>query len=477
MHSSLFKITVFLTLLFIFLQDFTVRIGEQMLYVAPLFIIASLVLIITLNKKKFITHFFYLYKYTPVKYLFLLVAYMIISSFLHGGLSAVIVVIYRTVLIYGLTVIPSVLFATAYLSFTNSQVKLLKIYVISCLFILLYGAFDFLCRTIFQTEPPLYYLLCTRSYYSKLNGIWITGFQERASSIFFEPSFFATFIFLFLPLAYVLYKSKIKIIKNKKFDYIFKISLIMLFWLCLFFTKSPIYIILSTIYTIIFFRNDIIRILKKTIAIPLILTCIFAFLVFDTDIISSNITKQNKVLFRVYTVATSFGDLYSLVERDHSMATRVIATINTYQAFKKVPIFGCGYGNGSNIMYDQYVKDTKTPLTEEIIDKQIKLNKTGPSPNIFWSMLLQTGIIGTSLLYLFFIKSITTASKIQKFFIGKTQLFLIIIKNIAINYIIISFYWSLDSYPMMWFIFGILNAYILRYKLFNKFVKKIKQGE
>jgi hypothetical protein len=267
-----------------------------------------------------------------------------------------------------------------------------------------------------------------------------------------------------MPLGYILYKSKIKIIQNYKIDRIFKASLIILLWICLFLTKSPIYIVMCIIYTLIFFAKDILKMFKRFIIILPILLVILSVSFFSIEsYLRNQFQSEDNILFRVKETIESFGDLDKLIAREESLATRFITTINTYQAFKSVLLFGSGYGNTKNIMYKQYLK-TNIPLTQEIIEKQIRIDRVSASPNIFWGMLLQTGIIGIALLYLFFIKSIYAAHKIKIYFIGKAGLLLESSILIAINYIIISFYWSFETYPIMWFIFGLLNLYILIYK-------------
>lgn len=469
---ALIKILAYLSICFLILQDCTILIGSQMLYIAPIFIIVSIFCIFFTNYKKFFNITIRLYNLTPFKYLVFFILYLMLTSFFHGGIGTGFKIIIRTLLIYGLTVTTTTIFAVFFFPRIVSYTKLLKIYIFSSLSILLYGVLDFFCRTILHTLPPLRNILCSRNFFKQFLMENIVGSSgnilERASSIFFEPSFFATFIFLFLPLAYVLFKSRVKIINNNNFDMIFKISLIMLFWICLLFTKSPIYLILCLIYTSIFFVKDVILIIKKHIISLVVVFFISTFVLFLSAIMTDNIGNlNNKVFSRIGAVCQALGSIDKLIEKEPSLATRVISTVNTFQAFKKVPVFGCGYGNAFDNMMQQYLT-TSIPLTKEIIDRNILTGKTGPSPNIFWSMLLQTGIIGTSLMYIYFIKTIYDAQKIKKYFTKKLRILLDSLIFVAINYIVISFYWSFDTYPMMWFIFGILNSYILFYKTQRK---------
>ena len=446
---------------FIILQDSAILVGKQLLYIAPFFIVFTIGLYGILCSTKFLTLTINLYKKTPIKFMIFFVVYLLSTSFLHGDIYTSLIITLKIILIFCLTVLPSILFAAVFIPRIISYAKILKIFITSSFLILIYGVIDFLFRFFFNTLPPLRYILCPRAFFSIIRGIALfsSELKIRAASIFFEPSFFATFIFLFLPLAYILCKSKIQVLKNQKIDFCIKISLLILFWVCLFCTKSPIYTVFCLVYILIFFRKEILKLLLKFLLPALIFSSIiiFSFLAYLQE------HPENTVLSRINNVVLSMGNMESLISVEDSLATRILSTVNTYQAFTKVPVIGCGYGNTSNIMYRQYCV-TKTPISQEIFDNLYFRDNVGHSPNIFWGMLLQTGIIGTILLYVFFLKSIYLAYKIRKYFVQKDRLLLDSMIFVAINYIVISFYWSFETYSMMWFIFGLLNSYIYIYK-------------
>lgn len=466
----IFQILILLTLIFIFLQDCIFLIGTQQLLIAPFFIVAVLLVLFSVNPKHFLIKLLNIYKYTPFKYLIFFILFMLFSSILLLNIGVTIRILLRIILIYGLTVIPTILFAIYIFPKYFSYKKLLHFFIYAYQLIIYYGILDFLCRILFRTKAPLYSIICSRNYYSHVLGYSVNlnnELLERASSIFFEPSFFATFIFLFLPFCYVLYNSNLKILNNITIDKFFKIYLIIISWIALFLTKSPIYIILSFIYIPIFFYKNIIKFLKKYVFILILLFFLLpiGFLCINPE----SSMNDNPVIVRVQHTIHSFGDLESLVVVEPSLATRIISTVNTFQAVKNHPLIGVGYGNTKETMYEQYSK-TNTPLTYEIL-RSMGVGMCFASPNIFWSYLLQTGFIGTFLLYLYFIISIITVNKIKYYFIKQERILLETSILIAINYIVISFYWSIDIYPMMWFIFGTLNSFIFLYK--NR-VKKYK---
>ena len=464
------KFIFFITFLFIILQDCAVIIGSQLLYIAPFFILISTLVVILNNYKKITSKIVNIYKCTPCKYFIWFLLFISVTTFFHNNFTEEIFILSRTILIFWFTILPSILFAVLCIPQYISYKKTLNILLYSSFFILIYGLLEFSYKLLFLKEIPFSYLFCAKKFIGAFieNSSWSNGTLRRASSIFFEPSFFATFIFLFMPLAYLLLNSKIKINRNYKADKIFKLILILLFWLCLFFTKSPIYIIFCIIYTVIFFHKNIIKLLNKNIFVSIILIISLILSCFTLN----NIKLENDVYSRIFKSLESFGDLNNLINSEPSLATRVISTLTTFNASKKHIFIGTGYGNAKEVMYNEYING-ELPLTYEIITIGINKDNCVPSPNIFWSSLLQFGYIATFMLYVFFFKTLYDAIKIKKYFHYKERLLLEAIIQIAINYIIISFYWTIINYPMIWFIFGILNSYILTYKLYLKKKKQI----
>ena len=461
------KYLILLTLIFVALQDCIIKFGKQSIFVATILILITLFAYAYKNFNKFCIKICNLYKKTPFKYLIWFIIYMIITSFFKFSIQDIVSINLRIFLIYIMIVLPSILFGVMTFPQFISSKNLVKYLVTMYQFIIYYGILDYLCRIFFNVKAPLYHILCSKNYFTCLALNWsLEDFSKRACSIFFEPSFFATFLFLFIPVSYILYKSKIQIIKNKKWDKIYKLHLILISWVALFLTKSPVYILINIIYILIYFYKNILEFLKKKL--------FYIFLAIITIIaLSINITiKQNfpvtstsnVVINRVISVTQTFGNIRLLTIVEPSLATRILLTENTFKAALNYPVFGTGYGNDKKAMEHQLLSGD-TLLTEEMAYGLYITDRLGASPNIFWSYLLQTGIVGIIILYTFFILSIYYANKLKKKMIYEyDKLILTILIAISINYLIISFYWSLDNYPMMWLIFGILNSYILNYK-------------
>ena len=459
-YSFLFSIVVVL----IFLQDFTIKIASQQLYICSIAILFILFLILIFKTKDFFITVKNVVNYTSFKYLLLCIFWLVMTSLFCGSVGTVLKINFRILLIWGLVILSTIFITFFSIPKYISYKKCLKLFIIMYQFIMYYGIINFIAR-LFYIYPLmiLHNFVCTRAVLQSGKSFLDINQWERATSLFFEPSFFATFIFLFLPLAYVLANRNILLFKNRIKDKLFKASLIVITWLNLIFTMSPMYIVLCCLYTIIFFSKSILKHLRKKqnilIVCFIVILSIPPLLIITPSINFSN----NKVFHRVLTTTKSFGDFNSLVETEVSLATRILTSANTWIAAKKHPIKGVGFGNDHDIMYQQYTT-TNLPMTWEIIEKAILEDSAGSASNIFFSMLLQAGWIGIILLYLFFINSIVNSFKIKSYK-NSNNAFLEIIQLISINYIIISFYWGYITYPIMWFIFAILNTFIYQLNL------------
>ena len=470
------NILIYLTLFFIFLQDSAFVIGKQAIFVS-IVVLWILILVTCLRHfRNLLGTDVNIIKKTPVKYLVLYIIWVIVAGFLVNSFGTGLKILLRTILIWCLTVLPVTVFAIYYFPKFFSYKKLLSFFIIAYNSILIYGIFNYIVRVL-HIKPLviLHNFLAPRMILANGNSL-ISGIctLERATSIFFEPSFYGTFLFLFIPIAYMLFTSKIRFGKTYFQDKTIKYGTVILTWINLVLTMSPMYIVACGIYTLIFFREWIFNIKKMRTYLYLIVFIIFSL--FMLYVHNEGFLKDNKVYSRIYNTVISFTDIEQMADKEPSLATRLLTSINTFQATKKHPFLGVGYGNAHDTMYAQYV-NTDTPLTWEIQLRAIIEDTAGASSNIFWGLWLQTGLVGIILLYSYFLLSIYYAYKIRKYFLLKDRFFLDSIILVAINYIVISFYWSLETYPMMWFLFGLLNSYILTYKMQIKRLKQIQGAQ
>lgn len=376
---------------------------------------------------------------TPLKYFLFFILWGILTSFFVIIKHNSFLIIYRIIRDYFLFVFPILIIPTFLIIRYFTLKKLTKLIVLLYSFIILFGLFDYFIQlTCPHLHLFIFHIICnnTPNYISTL---------KRANSIFFEPTFFATFIFVFLPFLYNLQKIKFNVLRIPHFLEL----LIILSWTALFCTKSPIYILASIIYFIIYYRK------KKSLYIYTFIILIFILLN------SGNIAK-NPVINRIVKATKSFGSMETLIYAEGSLATRLGLMHLSLQIASEHPFIGTGYANSKELMYAKII-NSKIPLTDEIIRNNF-LHEGLTISSVFFQTLCWNGIIGVGLLYTFLIKTILIIKKLKKHFNKQYYYILSSYEQIAINYLLCSIYWSLIADTVMWFIFGIMLAFIFKYK-------------
>lgn len=392
--------------------------------------------------RQFLNIVFKIIKETPLKYLLLFILWGILSSFFLVVKHDSLLISFRIIRDYFLFVFPILVLPSFLMPKYLTLKKFTKIILIIYTFVIAYGLIDYIIQLLFPAfHIVLYKLICS--------GVKLDiSTLKRANSIFFEPTFFATFIFIFLPFLYNLKKTPFTIfgIKNA-INYI-----IILSWIALFLTKSPIYILFAIIYTVIYSRK------KKKFLIYMSVILIFFFS-------CNTLIKNAPVTQRIINTVNSLGSMQSLVYNEGSLATRIGLMYLSLQITKEHPFIGVGYANSKSAMYNKIV-NSKIPLTDEIIRNNF-INDGLTISSIFFQTLCWNGIIGCCLLYMFLIKTILIINKLKQRFDKTHYLILSGFELMSVNYILCSIYWSLIADTMLWFIFGILTAFVFRYKKAN----------
>lgn len=450
-------ITINLQILFIlmfsliFLWTAGIGIGTVIIPYSIFVVYFSFFIFFIKEKSKFLNKILYYFWKTPLKFLFLFVLWAILSSFFVTSISNAPKIIARVLRDYIVFVMPfcliGIFFIPKYISFT----KLKKILLNIILIVNIYGIFDYLIQVI---SPDLHLFLFKFFYSLPLED----RILNRAMSVFFEPTFFGAFLFCFLPLIYNNFLSHCKNIYNKKFLFAFLLLILSLINLLL--TKSPIFLIFAIIYSLFHFRKFIFKTifsLKKILFFSFFFTLFALVIILLINILGS---EEQKVIARIIVTFKNMNSMSNLINADGSFATRIGLYIISILVFIKHPFVGYGYANTKEVMYNQ-ICNSPIPLTDEIINSN-NIHQGMTVANILLQTLCWTGIIGTILLYLFFIKSICTVNKILKYEkVNEEKLFIRDINLVAINYIIYSAYWSLITDTVMWFIFSILISYIV----------------
>jgi len=236
----------------------------------------------------------------------------------------------------------------------------------------------------------------------------------RLDCVFEEPSFYARFMFVFLPLIYSVTLSKIRIYKNYIVENIVKKTMIPLAWLNLILTQSPIYLLLFFFITFAYFLKDIITFIKRHILIFTILSVIFisGFFIFVISV-----DFNDTFIARIITTLTSatFDDF---VMAEQSLGGRIVCFINMFIIFLKHPFMGVGLGNLADTMYRQ-LSVSPVVITPEIAQNMQTSVQTKQrflfTSNLFFADLAQYGFIVFSIFVLYNVKIKKCLNKIKTY--------------------------------------------------------------
>ncbi len=247
----------------------------------------------------------------------------------------------------------------------------------------------------------------------------------RTKSTFVEPSFFANFICLHLPLLYEFSRNKYKIFESKNLNLFSKNLMIPIAWFLIVSTYSPIFLIFGVLLTIIYFASSINlkRFFNIQNLVILALLIIFSILIGLVVNISGviNIDISETFLKRITKTINNLSSFEAFIQAEPSLATRIVSMINQFIIGMHNPIFGVGYGNLSGVLDSQLLK-SPVMLTYELFDV-IKDGTSVVNVFIFWTTLAETGFIGLILFYLFLFVIIKQGLKLLTYMRGKTKLF------------------------------------------------------
>lgn len=276
----------------------------------------------------------------------------------------------------------------------------------------------------------------------------------RTKSVFTEPSYFANFICFNLPLIYEFSKNKYKIFRSSFLDIILKKSMFILAWWMIIATLSPIFLIFAVLFTIIYFFITS----KRTSKLIFLLSFGIMFIV--AAIILSNINIQGTYLERISKTLASIHDIRVFIYAETSLATRIISICNQFIIALQHPILGIGYGNIERFLLKQ-LESSPLPLTPQLISSV----GTGSGANkfLFWTTLCETGFIGVTLLYAYFIKTIHRAKILLNHLYGYDKAF-ISSCIFMLTYQIVVFLYDGEFAGYFSFILGIIAGINIYYK-------------
>ncbi len=461
------KYFTLLPFIFIFLPSFVLFLSETTFFPLSIIVIfLSISILLLKSPTKIIRQIYYLYKKTPFKYLVYLYVYILISglcavtvgyySFSRFIIVAVILVIFR---IFLFAIYPSLVFPKC-ITFNN----IIKFFMIAYLTILLVGFIEFV-GVYFNIDIIQNFI----SFFSNIRDKDLSIIIEtrsglpRIRSFFMEPAAFAKFLTINLPMIYNLTRSRYAVFKNKLFNNLTKKYMVIMVWISLVLTQSPIFLILALFITIIYFYKNIIIFLQKTCIFITVLLTIFVGTLIFTFVMSLDLSQTYLIrILNVIEIIPKFT-LDTIILVEPSLATRIINYINQFTLFLKHPLLGVGFGNTGWILIQHYLT-SNIPLTIEMqINLQNATKTLTITSNAMYLLLYQTGIIGFALYCLFMIRIHNILNKVKNRFHGIQYDFILGLLKIILTIFIISLIYTqgfVDEY--LFFICGISLAIILQ---------------
>ena len=353
---------------------------------------------------------------------------------------------------------PSLIFPRFFSLRTLIKFLIIGIYII-CIYGLLVYFFD---RVGIPILKPLHQILVNRRTLGIMDAASLL-YTRRVLSVFEEPGYFGGFLCINLPIIFSMILSNYKILKNKTLNSIFKKSYIPIIILTIIMIQSPIWLVLSILTILVYFRKILLtKYLPSIIVIVILASFCFIFMSVKFDISAT-------YLVRIERTFTSFLDMEQFVVREPSLANRILSYIVRLKILCKYPITGIGYKNAEYHAKEIYYS-LEYPLTLETkINLVQPKRKMGMNGSIFWDTLSDTGVVGFILYYSFLILLILKVNqKIENYPSSLEKDFLYGLKGTYIAILIYSIYDIRPNFHYFWFLYGILLCF--RY---NNIIKKV----
>lgn len=383
---------------------------------------------------------------------FLAVCILGVLSSLFGGNAGVLSVILN-MLSKILRFIFPLFFGFCFIKLFQNKYTMVLIYTM--IFIMLCIGIADLIANLFNIT----FLQMILKYLANINNLQLNDYNYisiRVKSTFAEPSFFAYFICLFLPYIYIFSFGKYRIYKNKYINFLIKKFFPGFSIVLLLLTKSPIFIAIGFIISVIYY------VLMKKMNIKKILFFVFPFVILIILLLykvldNTSSIDSTTVMGRILVSIKSIFNLQDLIVAEPSLATRIISYINLFQIFQHNIFLGCGIGNLQSAMANQFLYYSEL-LTIEIYDKMCN-GIVVMNANIFFQLLAESGIIGICLIYTFIYNLYKSLNCLKKNVKGFEKLILQGLIFYVIIFITLSFYDSNIYLSYIWLMFGLIIGY------------------
>lgn len=459
---NIFKILFIVILLLLFLPAFAFYWGERTYRVSFIFLLIFFGLYIIKNPKSFFSQVYCLYKKTPFKYLVWFIIYLFLSSiFMYDYLYSIKAFTYvlQFAILY---ILPCFLLSALFITKNKNLSLFIKIYFSVLFAIFTFGLIEYFGGQILNIKiiTILQHFLANERYLGK--EVTIENLF-RLSSVFAEPGWLGGFIFLNFPIIYKSCTSKFKIFKNSFYNVLIKKSLIPLAWLNLIFTFSPIWLVFSLIQVILIYGKNILKLfVKHYIFVMLLFLVITAIIITIFKTIGINIS----VLERIVNTITNILNFNTLIFAEPSLGTRLVSYSAMLHIFWNHPIQGVGLSNNYYYIAD-VIDKYSIPMTLENFSNYQKSMITGKmryNSSTFYTLISETGLIGTFLYYLFIYKLISWIKYV------KTHLQTSIMKDISRGlylslcfYVFMTFYDTVLANPFNIFFMGLVIPFYFYY--------------
>lgn len=432
-----------------------------------IFIPIFLGLIFFISPKKYLLHFFYLYKKSPFKYFCWFYLAIFITS-----LCAVILGRYSLFkMLYTLfySILFNVVLLYLYPAFLLPRFFALK-RIIRFLFfmyfiIFLWGFLEFLGATL-HISIINNLILFFSNIRSEDGNIIIEAHSglARIRSFFMEPSSYAQFLTVNLPILFGFITYKGKIVKNILIDKLLKITLLIFLLISVVLIQSPIFLVFMSIVAFLLIFQKIQKFIIKHIKLFLLFLFIMIIcsIIFFIIFINSNLERTFIVrILNVFITILLNPSLEDLIIIEPSLAARVIFYTIEFNIWQHYPIVGIGIGNNGP-MYLSYFLNTNLPMTAETLMSIQSAERSFNAQATLGLYLLDfSGIIGFSFYVLFMQKIISGLKKSIKYFHGIEKNFVDTLSKSIMVAFVLSIFYNLNIFDQnFWLLCGIATAVV-----------------
>lgn len=455
--NNLIKIIVFLPILFFFLPAMYIP-GVNIPYY-DLFM-AIFLLFICIFAKKLFNKLLNFTKYRFFRVLLTLIIYIITTGFslLLIGKFEILHYIYGVFLFFIFNNLSWYIYPFIVSNKFIPLKSLMRIFLIAVYIICLYGLFEYFCTNIMHSDLliPIQHIILNRRFMIFENYDVVSS---RLYAVFEEPGYLGAFLCINMPIVYKVIFSKFKILNNNVLNIILKKTFGIVIFLVIIAMQSPIWLIIYLLVNLFYFRRKIFNIIKRYFKF-IIVICLFLLLNLNILSVFNKIDISETFIYRIRQVLVSFRNPYIFRYAEPSLYDRIYGYNIRYSMFKDNRLLGVGYDNAKNYSINYF---DKIDLPEPIKARPKVYNQPYQiSGSILWNCLSDIGIIGTILVYLFFIFNFLKLKHInEKLYMKNFET--TFMSGVEISYlllIILSIYDIRLNVVWIWFLLGLNLAYI-----------------